>query len=366
MTRREYVQSLKDQGKTKEEAIELVKQWDIDNKTEVEKPQATATDAAPVVASPISSTVSKPEDSSSEQPGSVEIIPTDPPKKYKHISLDDYSNLKIEKIQATYPNIKVDKTGALLTLTNIETGEEKSFKSFDKLNIEQSFEELKSFAEANDNPSSEAKYVYNMTGEIKPDNQLAVRTVELAFKDAIKSYASDAFPGADIDSPEFLMGMSVDFNTMNQADKEKVEGYVINEFRYSKVGKLLDVDKEDIKSILYNNKFLGNVQYDIQKEVDLKQIASADTDRKDTKEFSKFKKIQEDIIFESFSEEERSRFYDIRDYRYHVNKLKEAKEEFGELNEDNRNKSIKTGPYQAMSYYDFVTGTNKVIKKIRV
>ena len=51
MTRREYVQSLKDQGKTKEEAIELVKQWDVDNKpTEVEKPQATAPDAAPVVA----------------------------------------------------------------------------------------------------------------------------------------------------------------------------------------------------------------------------------------------------------------------------------------------------------------------------
>ena len=53
MTRKEYAQSMLDQGKTKEQTIELVKQWDIDNKpTEVEKPQATATDAAPVVASP--------------------------------------------------------------------------------------------------------------------------------------------------------------------------------------------------------------------------------------------------------------------------------------------------------------------------
>ena len=48
MTRKEYAQSMLDQGKTKEQTIELVKQWDIDNKpTEVEKPQATATDAAP-------------------------------------------------------------------------------------------------------------------------------------------------------------------------------------------------------------------------------------------------------------------------------------------------------------------------------
>ena len=54
-----------DQGKTKEETIELVKQWDIDNKpTEVEKPQATATNAAPVVASPTDSTESSSEDTS--------------------------------------------------------------------------------------------------------------------------------------------------------------------------------------------------------------------------------------------------------------------------------------------------------------
>ena len=66
MTRREYVQSLKDQGKTKEEAIELVKQWDVDNKpTEVEKPQATAPDAAPVVAeNQAAGTESKPENTS--------------------------------------------------------------------------------------------------------------------------------------------------------------------------------------------------------------------------------------------------------------------------------------------------------------
>ena len=286
------------------------------------------------------------------------------PKKINHISIDDYSNLNIDKIQATYPNIKVSKIGALLNLTNIETGEKKQFKSFDKLNIEKSFEELKSFAEANSNPSSEAKYVYNMTGEINPDNQLAVKTVELAFKEAIKTYASDAFPGADIDSPEFLMGMSVDFNNMNQTDKEQIERYVIQEFRGSDVGSQLNVDERDIKSILYNNKFLGNVQYDIQQEVDLKQIALADTDRKDTKEFGKFKKIQEDRIFKSFSEEERSRFYDIRDYRYHVNRLEQAKEEHGDLNENNKNKSIKIGPYQTMSYYDFVTSTNKVISKL--
>ena len=37
MTRKEYAQSMLDQGKTKEQTIELVKQWDIDNKpTEVE------------------------------------------------------------------------------------------------------------------------------------------------------------------------------------------------------------------------------------------------------------------------------------------------------------------------------------------
>ena len=171
------------------------------------------------------------------------------PKKINHISIDDYSNLNIDKIQATYPNIKVSKIGALLNLTNIETGEKKQFKSFDKLNIEKSFEELKSFAEANSNPSSEAKYVYNMTGEINPDNQLAVKTVELAFKEAIKTYASDAFPGADIDSPEFLMGMSVDFNNMNQTDKEQIERYVIQEFRGSDVGSQLNVDERDIKSI---------------------------------------------------------------------------------------------------------------------
>ena len=65
MTRKEYAQSMLDQGKTKEETIELVKQWDIDNKpTEVEKPQATATNAAPVVASPTDSTESSSEDTS--------------------------------------------------------------------------------------------------------------------------------------------------------------------------------------------------------------------------------------------------------------------------------------------------------------
>ena len=66
MTRKEYAQSMLDQGKTKEETIELVKQWDIDNKpTEVEKPQATAPDAAPVVAeNQAAGTESKPENTS--------------------------------------------------------------------------------------------------------------------------------------------------------------------------------------------------------------------------------------------------------------------------------------------------------------
>ena len=66
MTKKEYVQSLKDKGVKKAEALELLNQWDIDNKpTEVEKPQATAPDAAPVVAeNQAAGTESKPENTS--------------------------------------------------------------------------------------------------------------------------------------------------------------------------------------------------------------------------------------------------------------------------------------------------------------
>ena len=93
MTRREYLQSLKDQGKTKEEAIELTKQWEIDNKpVEVEKTEVVAENTAPVTAQDQSSTESKPENTSlalqeidsknlsSETP---EIEEDKKPKKYK-------------------------------------------------------------------------------------------------------------------------------------------------------------------------------------------------------------------------------------------------------------------------------------------
>ena len=67
MTRREYLQSLKDQGKTKEEAIELTKQWEIDNKpVEVEKTEVVAKNTAPVTAQEESSTESSSEDTSLE------------------------------------------------------------------------------------------------------------------------------------------------------------------------------------------------------------------------------------------------------------------------------------------------------------
>ena len=65
MTRREYLRSLKDQGKTKKEAIELTKQWEIDNKpAEVEKPEVVAEKTAPVAAESQDSTESSSEDTS--------------------------------------------------------------------------------------------------------------------------------------------------------------------------------------------------------------------------------------------------------------------------------------------------------------
>ena len=84
MTKKEYVQSLKDKGVKKSEALELLNQWDIDNKTEVEKPQATATDAALVVASPIDSTESISENTSSESTESSNPEVEKPKKKNKN------------------------------------------------------------------------------------------------------------------------------------------------------------------------------------------------------------------------------------------------------------------------------------------
>ena len=65
MTKKEYVQSLKDKGVKKAEALELLNQWDIDNKpAEVEKPEVAAEKAAPVAAESQDSTESSSEDTS--------------------------------------------------------------------------------------------------------------------------------------------------------------------------------------------------------------------------------------------------------------------------------------------------------------
>jgi len=90
MTKEEYVQSLKDKGVKKAEALELLNQWDIDNKpkeVEVEKTKVVAEKAAPVTAQNQSSTDSTLESVSSElssdKLGSKDKEPDKPKEKKK-------------------------------------------------------------------------------------------------------------------------------------------------------------------------------------------------------------------------------------------------------------------------------------------
>jgi hypothetical protein len=152
MTRKEYAQSMLDQGKTKEQTIELVKQWDIDNKpTEVEKPQATATDAAPVVASPTDSTESSSEDTSLDSQKN-ENDPENLGKKDIKEEKKSKGKIKVPKNSENIPEGKYDviETYDLTSLNDEEkTKIQNSFnrKNVDLSNIAEDADKLKNQSE---------------------------------------------------------------------------------------------------------------------------------------------------------------------------------------------------------------------------
>ena len=148
MTRREYLQSLKDQGKTKEEAIELTKQWEIDNKpVEVEKTEVVAKNTAPVTAQEESSTESSSEDTSLEST-EAENDPENLGKEDLEVEKKSKGKIKVPKNSENIPEGKYDvvETYDLTSLSDEEkTKIQNSFnrKNVDLSNLAQDLEDEK-------------------------------------------------------------------------------------------------------------------------------------------------------------------------------------------------------------------------------
>ena len=148
MTKKEYVQSLKDKGVKKAEALELLNQWDIDNKpAEVEKPEVVAEKAVPVAAESQDSTESSSEDTSLDSQKN-ENDPENLGKKDIKEEKKSKGKIKVPKNSENIPEGKYDvvETYDLTSLSDEEkTKIQNSFnrKNVDLSNLSQDLEDEK-------------------------------------------------------------------------------------------------------------------------------------------------------------------------------------------------------------------------------
>ena len=376
----------------------------------VEKPQGLQNQNASTVDQ--TSGASSSEDSSSEQTGSVEVTPTDPPKTYEHPPIETFTSLDIKRLRTAYPDLEINKKGTSIEVTNIETGATESFVFGDGPGITMSpdgftqpaleidkkaeYDSFKIFAEGNSEVSDEAKYVYQMTGLVPKESTTGffgtgdkymeykefgiigqahkkpyrlISTVERELNKALDQYAEDITPGPAFrktgkkpETYELLMNKKIDYNDLSGDAKEMIDKQVID----AMTGSGMFVEG-DIKSVLGNNKFIGNVNYNRDQAVSDKMINIAElsfdlSKDKVKQEFELFKNQQQENIKEGFSKEQKIRAEQVILLRKLTKKDQEIREKFGEFDmSTNGNVEVEPG----VTYQAYVGGERLSIPKLQ-
>jgi len=311
----------------------------------VEKTEDPETTTAPT-ADPESGASSL-ETTSSELADLKKELVTDPPKKYKHVPIENLIDKDIETLQTSYPNFKINKTfiGGAIEVINIQTGEKQEFfgpqsTGVTGRNIEglskdkdQEYIDFKNFIEANDDVSEESKYIHQMTGLIPEDNEYKgfeyegttknpyslIKRTEQKLNLALDEYAesiSFGLPnskGERKQTYELLMNKKADYNSLSQEAKNQINASVIN---MVKKDEFLNITDDDVKSILTNNKFISNINYNrdqavSEQMVDIVDITFDLSKDADKQEFIDFKKRKENEFTANLNAQQKARLKQI-------------------------------------------------------
>ena len=115
----------------KDKDLELLKKELLGVEELVEEQPVEKTEDPEITTAPTAdpeSGASSSEDSSSDLADLKQELVTDPPKEYKHISLEDAKTAGTSKLSSIYPKVKIKKdSNGRINVTNIGTGESKSF-----------------------------------------------------------------------------------------------------------------------------------------------------------------------------------------------------------------------------------------------
>ena len=235
MTKKEYVQSLKDKGVKKAEALELLNQWDIDNKpAEVEKPKVVAEKAAPVAAESQDSTESSSEDTSLDSQKN-ENDPENLGKK--DVKEEKKSKGKI-KIQQNSENIPEGKYDVLETIDLSSLSDEEKTKIQDSFNTKNV--DLSNIAEDADKLKNQSEPITRLEEDTNTDsnNLVSLKKINYSYTEPETKILIDR-PGDDKESTVetakgnyYMAYYKQDKDTKYNDKRSKFENFLGNRIKF--------------------------------------------------------------------------------------------------------------------------------------
>ena len=342
-----------------------------------------------------------PESGASSSVESSLELPGDPVKEYKHISLQDAKTASTSKLSSIYPKVKINKdSSGYINVTNIETGESKSFlldeKEINKTNstlqsrnfqgaqvklipsADEQYKNFTAFVEASETNNEDALYIHRKTGLTPDENgsygfgpnvkatKNLVQTLEVAYKDAYIKLAKEI---AGDDANAFLLSKRNDFQNLSHSDQEKIREYTF-EFLKEQQSKgnigFKDLELKDISKIIDRNEFKYLLNEELQDEANSEIIATKefkDINLEGESEIKFIKKLENDI-YKDMSDEDKARIADIGALQLLKSEKADIESKYGKYSPKKYTEIIELSNGVSMPYGEYINKNNIKIRDI--
>jgi hypothetical protein len=365
----------------------------------VEKTEDPETTTAPT-ADPESG-ASRLEATSSDLADLKQELVTDPPKEYKHISLEDAKTAGTSKLSSIYPKVKIKKdSNGRINVTNIGTGESKSFlldqKEINKTNsslqsrdymginpsltpsADEQYKSFTAFVEASETNNEDALYIHSKTGLTPDENgdygfgsnvkatKNLVQTLEVAYKQAYNRLAGEI---AGDDANSFLLSKRNDFQKLSHSDQEKIREYTFDFLKEQQISGNIgfeDLELQDISKIIDRNEFKYLLNEEIQDEANSEIIATKefkDINLEGNVEKTFINKLEKEI-YNDMSDEDKARVADISALRLLKSERSDIASEYGKYSKEKYNTIIDLPNGASMPYGEYINKNNIKVRDI--
>jgi len=353
--------------------------------------------------------VEKPEDLQNQNASAVDLTngasssedSSSEPSKYKHISFEDAKTAGTSKLSSIYPKVKIKKdSNGLINVTNIATGESKSFlldqKEINKTNndlqsrdymgvnpsltpsADEQYESFTAFVEASETNDEDALYIHRKTGLTPDENgdygfgsnvkatKNLVQTLEVAYKQAYNRLAGEI---AGDDKNSFLLSKRNDFQNLNHSDQEKIREYTFDFLKQEQIAGNIgfkDLELKDISKIIDRNEFKYLLNEELQNEANSEIIATKqfkDINLEGNVEKTFINKLEKEI-YNEMSDEDKARVADISALRLLKSERADIASKYGEYSKEKYNTIIDLTNGASMPYGEYINKNNIKVRDI--